>query len=498
MIHKEILNQIELNKSFFISNLKGISNDDIKKYIIEIVNQLSLNPLITQEEIFNLLKLKKKNDLKVINNFIRENNYLQELITKKSVSKKYWNTILPFASISEDVIQNKYRYPLRIALFPGVSCMFYCGFCGRNQNAKYHNSIVDEGVEKIEELLRTTKLSSKISISGGLEPLTNPKIGAIINTASKVGFKTPLITNGYSLTERFLERTPEIWKLDSLRISLYGYDKNSYKKITLVDKSFEIVKKNLINFLKKRNLFNKNLKVGLNYIILPENMNNLLSVLDFIKEINNSVNGPGINFLTLRDDYQSVTGNKPSLDNIRKYRLQKEMDINQRKKLQEILQIFKSKLSLDLPDLHVDYGYSLEYLSNNIFDRGLAKVAGDKLRKFGFTQMSVAIDLHGDVFLYREAGFLDRPGNDKAIIGRIQKNQPLEKIIKEFLYKNKPINFGNDDARLLDSFDHVLNSLVNQSEENLNFGISLSESPISFKTFSKNSSLGNNWYSDDI
>ena len=227
-------------------------------------------------------------------------------------------------------------------------------------------------------------------------------------------------------------------------------------------------------------------------------MNNLLSVLDFIKDINNSVNGPGINFLTLRDDYQSVTGNKPSLDNIRKYRLQKEMDINQRKKLQEILQIFKSKLSLDLPDLHVDYGYSLEYLSNNIFDRGLAKVAGDKLRKFGFTQMSVAIDLHGDVFLYREAGFLDRPGNDKAIIGRIQKNQPLEKIIKEFLYKNKPINFGNDDTRLLDSFDHVLNSLVNQSEENLNFGISLSESPISFKTFSKNSSLGNNWYSDDI
>ena len=60
MTHKEILNQIELNKSFFISNLKGISNDDIKKYIIEIVNQLSLNPLITQEEIFNLLKLKKK------------------------------------------------------------------------------------------------------------------------------------------------------------------------------------------------------------------------------------------------------------------------------------------------------------------------------------------------------------------------------------------------------------------------------------------------------
>ena len=220
MFHKEILNQIELNKSFFISNLKDISNDDIKKYIIEIVSQLSLNPLITQEEIFNLLKLKKKNDLKVINNFIRENNYLQELITKKSVSKKYWNTILPFCKYLRRWIQNKYRYPLRIALFPGVSCMFYCGFCGRNQNAKYHNSIVDEGVEKIKELLMDNKtIFKKISISGGLEPLTNPKIGAIINTASKVGFKTPSNNKWIFFNRKIFGKNPRDLEIRPLRIS---------------------------------------------------------------------------------------------------------------------------------------------------------------------------------------------------------------------------------------------------------------------------------------
>ena len=112
--------------------------------------------------------------------------------------------------------------------------------------------------------------------------------------------------------------------------------------------------------------------------------------------------------------------------------------------------------------------------------------------------MSVAIDLHGDVFLFREAGFLDRPGNKKAIIGRISEKNPLEKIIKKFLEKDQPINFDEDDTRLLDSFDHVLNALVNQSESNYKFGISLSECPISFKQYSREKSVGNNWYSDDI
>ena len=495
----DIVKIVENNRSFFEDNLREFSFDEIKKIILEIVNKLSLNFLITQKEIFNSLNLKKIENLKIINKFLRENVLLQEIITKKSVSKKYWNTILPFAGISEDVIKNKFRYPLRIALFPGVSCMFYCGFCGRNQNEKYESSVIGDGINKIKKLLNTTDENSKISISGGLEPLTNPKIGEIIKSAYEKGFKIPLITNGYSLTDGVVKRNPEIWKLDSLRISLYGYDKNSYKNITRVEKSFDIVKKNLINFLILRNRLNKKLKVGLNYIILPENMNNLTDVLEFIKDINSNVNnGKGINFLTLRDDYQSVTGHDSSLDNKRIYRLENEMTINQRKKLLDILQVFKEQINKLTPDIHVDYGYSLEYLSNKIFDKGLVKVSGENLRKFGFTQMSVAVDLHGDVFLFREAGFLNRPGNKKAIIGRISDDLSLEEIIKNFLQKNEPINFNNNDARLLDSFDHVLNALVNQSEDNYKFGIPLSECPISFKKFSKERSLGNNWYSDDI
>ena len=101
---------------------------------------------------------------------------------------------------------------MRIAFYPGVSCMYYCGFCGRNQKAKYENSIVDDGINKINNMLSEAGADTKVSISGGLEPLTNPKLGKIIQKGTELGFKIPLITNAYSLTEGYIKKNPEIWK----------------------------------------------------------------------------------------------------------------------------------------------------------------------------------------------------------------------------------------------------------------------------------------------
>ena len=492
-ISKNILN--ELIKKYNTINLNQIESD-----IIKIVDSFSSKPWISQEYIFNNINCKNKEYLKDLNKIVRENNELQLLITKNSAAKKYWNTILPFSYRVNDVINNNYKFPLRIAIFPGVSCMFYCGFCGRNQKAKYENSIVNDGINKINNMLSEAGADTKVSISGGLEPLTNPKLGKIIQKGTELGFKIPLITNAYSLTEGYIKKNPEIWLLDSLRVSLYGYDSHSYKNITQVEKSFKIVKRNVVNFLKSRNEINKKLKVGLNFIILPENYNNLKNVLKLINEINTEVNnGEGINFLTLRDDYQSVTGQNENLDKERKYRLNKSMSENERKNLLKIIENFEELRSYYCPTLHVDYGYSLEYLSQKIFDRGLVKIDGEKIRSYGFTQLSVAIDLHGDIFLFREAGFLNREGNEKVIIGRLDdKKNSLEKNIKNFLDKQKPISFDGNDSRLLDSFDHVLNALVNQAELDEKFGIPLNYGPIAFKNFDIKESLGNNWYSDDI
>lgn len=485
----EYVNNEKIDKNFL--------NDEYLKLYFDIIELFSQNPWTEQEKVFNSFKISNKKDLITLNKIIRNSELAQRIILKSGVGKKYWNTIIPFAKTAEKTLTNQYSFPQRIALFPGVSCMFYCGFCGRDQSQKYPISIIEDTKKTFDKLFSEIPKSSALSISGGLEPLTNPKIGEIISSAKKHNINVPLITNGYSLTENFIKKTPGIWQLDSLRISLYGIDKNTYQFITRVEKSFEIVKRNVIAFLKLRNKINKNLKFGFNFIIIPENVDQLNSIIYLIKEINDNVdNGGGVDFLTLRDDYQSVTGKEDDFDKNRKYKLDSKMNDDVRKKLINKLKEFESYKKDLCPNVYIDYGYSLESLSNNIFDKEMIKVTHKEMRNFGFTQMSVAIDLYGDVFLFREAGFLNRPGNKKFIIGRISQNKSLESVIKDFLSENKPLEYTYQDERFMDSFDHVITSLVNQAEKDRKFGISFQDGPILDRCITKDIKLGNNWYSD--
>ena len=172
------------------------------------------------------------------------------------------------------------------------------------------------------------------------------------------------------------------------------------------------------------------------------------------------------------------------------------MNSEERKKLKDNIFKFEELKKKLCPNLYVDYGYSLETLFKGQVDSGLIKVNGKQMRKFGFTQISVAIDLYGDVFLFREAGFLNREGNKKMIIGRISKDKSLESIIKNFLEKNQPLEFEQDDSRFMDSFDHVLTALVNQAEKDKEFNIPFSLGPIKLRKQNKKMRIGNNWYSD--
>jgi dTDP-4-amino-4,6-dideoxy-D-glucose ammonia-lyase len=500
-------NDDEKFKSLEIDNLlkidiqknPGVQNDFIDNHlnnIKKIIKIFSKKPWVTQTEISKLLKIDRE-VLININSIISNSEIMQNLIVKEGIAKKYWNTIIPFASLTQKTLNNEYSFPRRIALFPGVSCMFYCGFCGRNQAAKYPLNILDESMQMYKKLFNDSSNNTAFSISGGLEPLTNPKLGEMVNQAYLKGIRMPIITNGYSLTENYLNKNEGLLNADSIRISLYGVDEKSYEFITRVKKSFKQVRSNTINFLNTRNMKNKKLKFGFNFIIIPENMDQLLEIPDLITDINSKViNGSGINFLTLRDDYQSVTSHSEKRDVERKYRLEKSMNIIEREKLKEFIYRFEEKRRKLCPDLHVDYGYSLESLFKGHLDTGLIKINGNQMRKYGFTQISVAVDLFGDVFLYREAGFLNREGNEKMIIGRISKNMPLEEVINNYLTKRKPLELESDDSRFMDSFDHVITSLVNQAEEDKKFKIPFELGPIKLRKENLKIELGNNWYSE--
>ncbi len=471
-----------------------------------IVHRLSETPWISQENFLDELKLSKE-ELINLNNLIRDSDELQEIIVEKGMGRKYWNTIIPYAKSGriQKVINYEYDFPLRLAFFPGMSCMFYCGFCGRNQEARYDPSkVMKSGVKRFKDIISAMPKNSTFSISGGLEPLTNFQLEDIVSHAKSLGHRVPLITNGFMLTRNYLKNNPGLWDLDSIRISLYGVDDDSTYYVTRNKNAFKNVRDNIISFLTDRNEKKSNVKLGLNYIIIPENAESLLSLIDYIKYINDNVkNGKGVDFLTIREDYGSVTenANKEDIEKVKKreYILEGFLQNNDKIKLIDLFRKFKEKKQIDCPDLYIDYGYAMESLAEGHLGQPLAKVRGKDMRPSAYPQMSVTVDSAGDVFLYREAGFLDRPGNSKFIIGRINDEENLETILKKFIEERKTADLVNDDAKYMDSYDHLITLLINQFDNDEKCGIPVEKGPVKLRLPSDllNVTLSNNWYQDE-
>ena len=473
-------------------------NDKSIKKISYIIHKMSDMPWYTQEQILEELQIEKQ-ELVELNKVIRDNDYFQDLIVKQGLGRKYWNTMIPYIKnrVNEKVVNHEYQFPLRLALFPGLSCMYFCGFCGRNQKARYKGNVTQEGNQRFKDIISSMPKYSTLSISGGLEPLTNPGLGEIISHAKSKGVRVPLITNAHMLTKKYLDKTPGIWDLDSLRVSLYGTDDESTFFITRHRKAYTLVKNNIIEFLKKRNEINPNLKLGLNYIIIPENIDTIMPLLDYIVEINSQVdNGKGIDFLTLREDFGSVTEINDDVDKSvegRKYHLDGLMSDEQRENLISIFKKFNTRREKECPDMHVDFGYAMVALGDGVLGKPLARVTGKEMRKSGYPQMSVAIDSLGDIFLYREAGFLDRPGNDKFKAGRIKNDKPIEETLREFIESKVQVDRKETDCRFMDSYDHLMTLLVNQTESDMKSGIL---SPVRIEKDRAEGQISNNWYKD--
>ena len=487
-----------------------LANEDIpKKWIIpaaRIVHRLSEMPWYSQEKLAKETSLNRV-DLICLNSLIRQSDFLQEMIVHNGLGRKYWNTIIPYAKSGriQKVINYEYDFPFRLALFPGMSCMYYCGFCGRNQSAAYDpKKVLKSGADRYKNIISSLPKNSTISISGGLEPLTNFKLGEIITHAKSLGHRVPLITNAHMLTPKYLKSQPGIWDLDSLRVSLYGTDQESTYFVTRHKKAYKLVKDNIIEFLKERNRRKSNVKLGINYVIIPENMDTILPLFDYIVNVNDKVdNGKGIDFLTIREDFGSVTEINDDVDKDvegRKYNLEGLLSIGHRRQLIDTFRKFNRRRKKECPDLHVDFGYAMVALGEGVLGKPLARVDGSQMRNSGFPQLSVAIDSVGDVFLYREAGFLDRPGNDKFIAGRVGDGETLDSVLKKFVESKYVADLEIDDSRFMDSYDHLITLLVNQTEQDIEFGVPFEQGPVKIRIPNieeLNVELSNNWYRDE-
>ncbi len=473
--------------SELLNNKINSLNDNFINKILFIVHELGNKPFLTQEEILKNIKEKFNNnfgkqELININKILRESEISQNLILNYGKGSKYWkNTILPISESGSlfNTLEKNPIHPYRIGIYPGLSCMFECVFCGRNYSAKYDRSALDKGIDNYIEMISNSPKDDKFKfyISGGLEPLTNPKLELITKELKKNGFKVPLYTNGQMFTKKFLSKTNFVKDLSSIRISLYGTNEEQYSKTVQKKNQFQLVKQNIAELLKYKIENNLDVTIGLNYILLDKRSKDMLQLLDFIQKINEEVGNHknNINFLTIREDFRSTS-------NLR-------MDRNERIELVSVFNKFQEKVDKGgFEEMFIDYGYSLEPIKNGFVDDVYEKVFADEsiLLKEGTPNISVAVDLYGDVYCYREAAFLDRPGSKRYILGRIEHNNKLSNIIEKSIKENRQIEQNSMDLDYLDAWDHIVLRTIDQAKQDRKIGIPFELGPVNGRIFKKN------------
>ena len=447
-----------------------VDNEFIKnnKECWEIIKLFSDSPFLTQEEVSKKLNFTKE-QLIQFNKKILNSEWAQNYIINSGVGKKYWkNTVIPSTinGKTDAVLNKRYSYPDRIGFCPGLSCQFFCSFCGRNYSAAYEREFGDKGYDMFKQIIDQTPQDLKDNpyhITGGLEPLTFPRIGDLISYGAKKGFPMEMKTNGFSLTPEFLIKQPGVLDLSVLRISLYGVNQESTLEVTKNPKGFERVKNNIIDFLKLKT----KIKLGLNYVILHNNLDDVLLLLDYIEDVNSKANNQ-VDFLTLREDFSPEA---------------KILSVDERKKLLDIFNEIDIRLkSPNLNKLHIDYGYALESIKQNRESlESLKRIDYTEMRPKMFPQLSVMIDPKGDVYGYHEATFLDKEGSERYCIGQVSESKSLEQVVKEFVEKTEGVEPLPMDISYLDAYDHIITILLNQADEDKKFGIPWSNGPIKIR-----------------
>jgi dTDP-4-amino-4,6-dideoxy-D-glucose ammonia-lyase len=373
---------------------------------------------------------------------------------------KYWsNTVLPLEKrgVLDAVLTGTPRYPHMLGLYPGPTCMFRCHFCVRVTGARYPHTALADGNAALAAVIDEMPDDDPgaMYLSGGLEPLTNPGLGALVSRAARRGFELTLYTNSFALTEKTLSAQSGLWELGAVRTSLYGLTDEEYEHTTGKRQSYSRVRRNLLRFQQLRAEREAPVRLGLNYIVLPGRAHRLLDLVDFVTELNAAAPGRPLDFLNLREDYSG--------------RPDGALTPVERAELQSVLLAFEDKARRVAPELRIDYGYALHALKSGT-EAELVRIRPDTMRPSAHPQVAAQIDVLGDVYLYREAGFPGLPGADRYIAGRVDADTSLRTVVDRFVTGRVRVPPAAGDEYFMDGFDQVVTARLNQLEADIAAG----------------------------
>ncbi len=366
------------------------------------------------------------------------------------------------------VLEGRYAYPFTVGIYPAVSCMLSCNFCGRVPHAEYSWSQVEQGNALLRELFAEAPGDSpgRFYISGGLEPLTNPGLAKLVSFAAERGFRMQLYTNAMMLTRNFLENHPGLWDLETIRISLYGADDVMAKRTTARAGVASRVIENAKQFVRLRAGRHAGTRLAFNYVVQTGQVAHLREIGRVVADIAEFAGDPrAVAFLSLRENYAASGGTA----------ICGEEREQLRDELCALADYFSQR---GLKALEIDFGYAMEGLMKGRESEPVHRVSHREMCGRGYPQVSVVVDLLGDVYLFREAAFLGRVGASRYIIGRLGRDGSFEQVLRRYVAdEHAGVQPVAGDELFLDAFDHAVTAYLRQVSDDMAFAAELTSEP---------------------
>lgn len=208
-------------------------------------------------------------------------------------------------------------YPIEVEISPSGACNHRCIFCAVDYIGYQPDLLKKDIILKNIKNMGEKGLKSVIC-SGEGEPLLNNDMPDIANAIKRYGIDVAMSSNGALFSKEMAETCLQAFTW--IRFSIASFEKNSYYKIQRAKEGdLDRVKTNLANAVHVKKLKNAKTTIGVQSLLMPDNMQHILSMAKELKTI-------GIDYFTIKPYSQHLhSQNKMNIDYTQMLELEKEL-----------------------------------------------------------------------------------------------------------------------------------------------------------------------------
>ncbi|MBF0343560.1 MAG: radical SAM protein [Nitrospirae bacterium] len=203
--------------------------------------------------------------------------------------------ILNHLALAKAIVNGENPYPPSFEIDPTNMCNHNCIWCMYDDFLKQEKVFIPNEIFKsiIDEIIDIKTMS--VTFTGGGDPLSHPKTIEMLPYIKSKDISVAIITNGGNLNSAKCEIIVE--NCSYIRISIDAGCEVTHRKLHMPtnkdNDNFTKIINNIHTMVELKRKLNKDVVIGIGYLVHPENTQEIFSIISKMKEI-------GVNYVQIR------------------------------------------------------------------------------------------------------------------------------------------------------------------------------------------------------